>query len=298
MSRLSRERVWTLFVLALALCAIITIVRHRSQSSGGNDPLSNITRRFLFSPVLHGFNAVGAWWGDDVSSVFRGPSLARQNRALRSRVANLMQENRSLADQADENVQLRALLAFESRSTMKLLPAEVLALKPFSDRDSAVFSRGNDNNVKTKQPALDEDGNLVGQVTAVTSSTADIMLLTDTLSSVGARVVHVAPSPTPPPNGIPGTALSASSAQQSGLAPVGICVGDHSNMLQLTDLAPDANVQVGDTVVTSGLGGVYPKNIPIGRIVKVDFDKTRDLQSAVVIPWADFDHLQEGFLLR
>jgi rod shape-determining protein MreC len=287
----------------------VTLVRHHAQSKGGNDPLTNVSRRFLFVPALEGINGFGEWWRDDIASLFRGPSLAAENRRLRSKVANLMQENRLLSDQADENVQLRNLLNFKTRTPMNLMPAEVLALKPFSDRDSAIFSRGIDNKVVVKQPALDENGNLVGQVTAVSSNTCDIMLLTDTLSSVGARVFRPAPVPnisspiqkaaaTSP--GVPSVAAEPipSAEQQAEPAPVGICVGDHSSFLQLTDIPPDADIQVGDDVVTSGLGGVYPKNIPIGRVVAVVFDKTRYLKSAVVAPWTDFNHLQEGFLLR
>jgi rod shape-determining protein MreC len=293
----------TVFILALVICILVTFVRHHSESRGGNDPLTSITRRVLFSPALHGFNAVGEWWKDDISSMFRGPALAGENRRLRSKIANLMQENRQLADQADENVQLRSLLNFKTRVPLDLLPAEVLALKPFSDRDSAIFSRGVDDKVIVKQPALDENGNLVGQVTSVSANTSDVMLLTDTLSSVGVRVVRPAPhQPTSTPTAVTiplaSSAPSPSSAPAPAPAPVGICVGDHSDSLQLTDISPDADVRVGDSVVTSGLGGVYPKNVPVGKITEVDVDKTRNLQTAVVAPYADFNHLQEGFLLR
>jgi rod shape-determining protein MreC len=313
------------FVLALALCALVTAVRHGSRTEGGNDPITGFSRRYLFSPVLHLFNSFSGWWRDDVSSIFHGPNLAAENNMLRSRLANLMQENRLLAANASENVQLRALLYFKAHDPRDLLPAEVLALKPFPERDSAIFSRGIDNKVSVKEPALDENGNLVGQVTSVAANTCDIMLLTDTLSSVGARVVHLPPPAIAKPpvtspavststsvsesvNGTPATTQTsapvagAAASQQpdarGGPAPVGICMGDHSTYLQLTDIAPDANIAVGDTVVTSGLGGVYPKDIPIGKIVEVDFDKTRYLKSAVVAPWADFNHLQEGFIVR
>jgi rod shape-determining protein MreC len=293
---------------------LVTVVRHRAQAKGGVDPLTDITRRVLFSPVLHAGNIIARWWEIDIYSIFHGPSLARANRRLEERMANLMQQTRSLADEAEENIQLRALLSFKAHDQRDLVPAEVLALKPFSERDSAIFSRGTKNNVTVKEPALDEDGNLVGQVTSISSDTCDVMLLTDTLSSVGARVVPaqqppIAPSQTattgPAPSlttTLPSTPAFLPTPTTPTIlpepAPVGICVGDHSNLLQLTDLAPDADVEVGDTVVTSGLGGVYPKDIPIGRVVEVDFDKTRYLKSALVAPSADFNHLQEGFLLR
>jgi rod shape-determining protein MreC len=290
MGRNSGQRVWAVFVLALALCALITVVRHESQKSGETDLLTSLSRRFLFSPVLHGSNAVGLWWHNDIASLFRGPSLAAQNRHLRTEVANLMAQNRTLADQATENTLLRALLNFKTHDSRNLLPAEVLALKPFSERDSAIFSDGSDSKVKIKEPALDDNGNLVGQVTSVTYDTSDVMLLTDTLSSVGARVV--------PPTTPKSTAPAAPDATTDSSSTVGICVGNRSNLLELTDLSQNAQVAVGDTVVTSGLGGVYPKDIPIGKVVEVDLDNTGFLKTALIMPDADFNHLQEGFILR
>jgi rod shape-determining protein MreC len=281
--------------------------------------LTNLSRRFLFSPVLHVSNAIDSWWRLDVSSLFNGPKISAQNRRLQNEVATLMDQNRDLADQAAENLQLRALLGFKARDPRNLLPAEVLALKPFAERDSAIFSRGIDDKVTVKEPAIDENGNLVGQVTSVTSDTCDVMLLTDTLSSAGARIVPagaLAPPVTPVPSpttikaspaiaatvasaAVPAAAAPAqASAATDATAVVGICVGDRSSLLSVTDLPPDADVSVGDQVVTSGLGGVYPRDIPIGRVVQVNFDKTRYLKTAVVAPATDFNHLQEGFLLR
>jgi rod shape-determining protein MreC len=306
MSRYSRERLWVAIVLALILCAVVTLVSHQYDTSGGSDPLTNATRTVLFAPVLRGSDTVVTWWELHVTAMFRGPTLAAQNRALQAKIADIMQQNRILSDEADENARLRTLLAFKARDSRILLPAEVLALKPFADRDSAVFSRGLDDRVKLKQPALDQNGDLAGQVTDVSSTTCDVLLLTDTLSSVGARVVDPATAIQTPFSSqsvvgkvaFLGLVEQAANAPAPPVATVGICMGDRSNLLQLTDLPSDADVQVGDTVVTSGLGGVYPKDIPIGRIVEVDFDKTRYLKSALVAPFADFNHLQEGFLLQ
>ena len=221
------------------------MVRHHSQARGSSDALTNASRKVLFSPVLHTSHSVDSWWQVDVASIFEGPRLAVENEALRSQVANLMDQNRTLADQADENSRLRSLLNFKSRDTRQLMPAEVLALKPFSERDSAIFSRGGEDEVTLKEPALDEYGNLVGQVTAVSSNTCDVLLLTDTLSSAGARVIPANSGPKDP------DAASAGA--------VGICVGDHSDNLQFNDLPPNSEIEVGDLVVTSGLGGISKK---------------------------------------
>ena len=285
---------WFVFVLAFVLCVVITVVHRQYDKRGGNDPLTNITRRIVFVPFLQAGHVTSAWWRKDIASLFRGPALASQNIRLSSEVAHLMQQNRMLSQEAIENSELRALLNFKTKDPRSLIPAEVLALKPFSERDTAEFSRGLDDGIRTTEPALDQNGDLAGQVTDVSSNTCDVLLLTDTLSSVGARVVDPSAPQTPQP-------VNQSTGQPTAPpapATVGICVGDRSNLLQLTDLSSDADVQVGDRVVTSGLGDVYPKDIPIGKIVSINFDKTRNLKSAVIVPYADFNHLEDGFLIE
>lgn len=266
-------------IVALVLCGLLTAARHQAQKAHITDPITNGARRFLFVPTLSAVQHTKTWWRLDVLSFFHAPRLAHQNSLLHAQLAVLTQQNRELAEEANENARLRALLAFKTRSPQRLLAAEVIALKPSTERDSAILARGLSDRVERTQVVLDPNGALVGQVTDVTTDTCDVLLLTDTLSSVGAEVVPVGR-----PAGTKAT--------------VGICQGNRTNVLTLTDLPPDADVRVGDKVESSGLGGIFPKELPIGRVTAIHFDKTRYLLSAAVVPDADFNHLQEAFLLQ
>lgn len=277
--RISIDRKWIAVAIALVICGVLTAARHQAQKVHLPDPITNSARRYLFVPALSGVQHVKQWWRLDVLSFFHAPRLAHQNSILRAHVAVLTQQNRELAEEAQENARLRALLAFKSRDPQRLLAAEVIALKPFAERDSAILSRGLGDKVERKQVVLDPDGALVGQVTDVTTDSCDVLLLTDTVSSVGAQV-----EPVGRPAGTKAT--------------VGICQGNRSNTLTLTDLPPDADVRIGDKIISSGLGGIFPKDLPIGHVTAVRFDKTRYLMSATVVPDADFNHLQEAFLLQ
>ena len=279
MFRIYIDRKWVAVVFAFLACAVLTAARHEAQKAQFEDPVTSAVRRYLYVPSLAGIHHVKRWWTLDVVSFFHAPRLAQRNEILRARVAVLTQQNRDLGQEADENARLRALLAFKARSPERLLAAEVLSLKPFAERDSAVLERGIDDQVAPKQVVLDPDGSLVGQVVDVSSDTCDVLLLTDTLSSVGAEVV---------PEG-----RSAGTK-----AVVGICQGNRTGLLTLTDLPPDADVRVGDKIESSGLGGIFPKDLPIGKVVSVHFDSTRYLKTAAVAPEADFNHLQEAFLLQ
>ena len=266
-------------IIALVIAGLLTAARHQAQKAHITDPITNGARRYLFMPALSAVHHTKTWWRLDVLSFFHAPRLAHQNSQLHAQLAVLTQENRELALEADENARLRALLAFKARSPQRLLAAEVISLKPSPERDSAILARGLADRVERTQVVLDPNGALVGQVTDITTDTCDVLLLTDTLSSVGAEV-----EPVGRPAGTKAT--------------VGICQGNRSNTLTLTDLPPDADVRVGDKVESSGLGGIFPKDMPIGRVTAIRFDQTRYLLSATVVPDADFNHLQEAFLLQ
>ena len=66
--------------------------------------------------------------------------------------------------------------------------------------------------------------------------------------------------------------------------------------MDLTYLPAEADVQAGDLVTTSGLGGVFPKGVSIGVVTSVIVDKSRSVKTARIQPSADLEHLEEAFL--
>jgi len=266
-----------IIIVSLALCAVVTIIHHSAVKAGRIDPISSIARRFLLAPAL--FVETSAIHQSRVipGSLFMGPRLARQNAALRAKISRLEMENASLREQADDNSRLRQMLDLSPRLPWDTRAAEVLSLKPTPLHDTALLGMPHAAKVKLQDVVIADNGDLIGQVTQVTGKTCDALLLTDPLSSVGARVVAV---------GRP----------QPGKAVVGICVGNRTRTLELIDLSGDADIQTGDQIVTSGLGGVYPPDIRIGSVTDVQVDSSRFLKTATVAPSADFDGLREVFL--
>lgn len=281
MARHSQQRssIVLTIVTLLILGAVLTFIHRRTQSTPTGDPVQGVLRRVFMVPVLSGFHAAHSWIALNIASLLSGPRLAREVGMLKTEEATLTQENRELAQDADENTRLRALLDFKQKSPQSLLAAEVISLKPSPLRDSAVVSRGFADHVSQHGVVLDPTGNLVGQVVSLDSDTADVLLLTDTLSSAGAQVIPM--------------------GHNAGTkAIVGICQGNRGPTLELVDIPTDFAIAPGDRVVTSGVGSVFPKGIPIGQIVKIDFDRNRYLVTASVAPFADFNHLQEAFIVK
>ena len=261
--------------LALLACGLLTWLHARSAQRGQTDFVSHAVRDFSLTPAQTAVARLGRLWHLSFGSLLAGPRLARENAALNARVLELSAQNNDLLTAQAENVRLRHLLGFEQTSLRPLLAGQVSALKPNPHFDTLTLNQGSARGVHPRSVILSPSGALVGQVLDVSPQSCDVMLLTDAGSSVGVLVHNHTPH-----------------------WPVGICQGAGSGRMQVTYLRSDAVLHVGDAVTTSGLGGVFPAAIPLGQIESITVDKTRSLQTASVRPAADFDHLEEAFVIQ
>ncbi len=265
-------------VLALLLCVGLTLLHQQRSRVGRTDPVTGVVRDAALGPTQTALFSLNHWWQGHVASMFHGPSLAKANARLQAEVSALSVKNADLAAAQGENDRLRQALGFEKRSARVLLAAEVIALKPTPQIDTLNLGRGAGDGVRPQEVVLSPEGALVGQVLDVSAHSCSVLLLTDSGSSAGAEAIR------------PGLPI------KKGAPRIGICQGDRAGHLILTFPRIDADVRPGDHVVTSGLGTVFPKGIPLGTVVSVSTDRTRSVKTATVRPAADFDHLEEAFL--
>ena len=262
-------------LLLLLVCGLLTALHSRSARRGQADPVSGAVRDMGLVPGQAAAAQLGQWWHLSAGSLLSGPRLARENAALKVRVLDLSAQNKSLLTAQAENIRLRQLLGFEQRAQRPLLAAQVVALKPNSHSDTLTVNRGSAQGVHMSSVVLAPNGALVGQVLDVSPHACDVLLLTDAVSSVGALVHNHTPH-----------------------GPIGLCQGDDQGHLKVTYLRSDTLLHLGDAVTTSGLGGVFPKSLPIGAVASLSVDKTTSLQTAILRPAADYDHLEEVFLVQ
>jgi len=264
----------TLLLLLLA-CGLLTVLHSRAARRGASDPVSGLVQDMGLVPGQVATAQLGQWWHRSAGALLSGPRLARENAALKTRVLDLAAQNKALLTAQAENARLRQLLGFQQRAPRPLLAAQVAALKPNPHSDTLTLNRGSAQGVHSQSVVLAPNGALVGQVLDVSANACDVLLLTDGVSSVGALVHNHTPR-----------------------GPIGLCQGDGQGHLRVTYLRSDALLHIGDAVTTSGLGGIFPKSVPIGAVASVFVDKTRSLQTAVLRPAADYDHLEEVFLIQ
>jgi rod shape-determining protein MreC len=192
----------------------------------------------------------------------------RENQALKNRIANLERQLIAREESQRQNLQLRKLLNFRDEHQ---LPAHV-TIANVVGRDASGFSRlifidhGSRDRIKIHDPVL-TPGGIVGQVILTSPFSAKIMLITDSHSSCDVLVQRTRER--------------------------GILQGDNQELCRLCYLMRSADIQVGDTIITSGMDGVYPKGIPVGTIVSVDRGNESLCQKITVQPFANLNGLEE-----
>lgn len=170
--------------------------------------------------------------------------LARQNQQLQRENQQLRIQAARAEEIARENERLRELLGWQKQSPWKLKLARVVSREPANWWRTVQIDVGSKDGVRENMPVLTPEG-LVGRVAAVSFDRAQVLLVGDPNCRVSALVANERRD-----NGILGAA-----------GPL------ETDLVELTYLPRGADVKPGQLVQTSGLGGVFPKGITIGRIV-------------------------------
>ncbi len=244
--------------------------------------------------------------GDIYDGIADRGDLVRENEQLREEVEILQAQ---LADQQDVLLRIDALEdALEVKSTRpedQLLVANVFARDPSGLKRSIAIDRGLGDGVHEGMVVLSREGSLIGTVTDAFQDFAWIRLISDPDSAVNAQVNTTTPADpgvltpeTPAPSDE--TDPSATPTPSSAPAPVpvqGVAEGDLRNELVLELLPPEAPIDSGALVVTSGLGGNYPPAILIGSVTTVELRPQAPFKQAFVEPSATLSGLDTVLVL-
>lgn len=197
-----------------------------------------------------------------------GPELEE----LRRQIRDLEGEVVALREYRIQNERLQELLDYrDENGRYEMLVADVIGRNPGNWFGEIKVNRGAKHGVERGMAVVLPAG-LVGRVVAVAPNTADVLLITDPRSGVGAMVQEIR---------TPGVVKG---------------VLDRTQPLGMFYLARDAEVERGQYVVTSGLG-VVPKGIPVGRIISTQKDEAGLTQTAEVSSLVDFNHLEEVLII-
>lgn len=250
----------------LLLCLALLTVQARSQSSAATDALAALAAPIQTALARAGQFAVGLW------TTYRGwKDVRAENVRLRDEIARLRIAGLRADETADENRRLRHLLALQAHLPLATVAGEIIARESGGWVRSLTIGLGRQDDVRRLQAVITTDG-LAGRVVEVRPATAIVQVLTDPASTVGAH------------------AVAARTA--------GIVEGQARGTMRFKFMAREgARLQVGDLVVTSGVGGLTPRGIPIGRVQAIDNRGSALFHFAALTPAVDLAHLEEVLLV-
>ena len=259
-------------VLILALALLVAFVLMTLQLRHDRAALSFARQAILFvvSPFIKvtavTAGSLGRVWHDYVDL----RALREENQRLQQESAILQRRISQLEEHALETQRLQGLLAMRETSRANYLAARIVGKDATNWFKTLLIDRGSQAGLRRNLPVVAPDG-LVGRVVEVTPYTAKVQLITDPVSASGGLL------------------------QRTRVT--GIVSGNLGAGLKVRYLPLLADVAVGDEVVTSGMGGVFPKGIPVGRVVAVERKSGALFQEAVLQPKVDLGRLEEVLIL-
>lgn len=197
-------------------------------------------------------------------------TLRQRNNELEQRNDSLLAESFALREVEQENQRLRQLLNFaQTRPGLELRGAQIVARRIGSESsnffDSLILDLGQRHGIEVGMPVVTDQG-LVGRISEVNDASSKVLLINDPSSQVNAVL------------------------QSSRLS--GVASGNPGGDLMMEYIPQGAVFSVGEVVLTSGIGGNFPRGIPIGQVVQINQRDIDVYQQAVVRPTINFDNLE------
>jgi rod shape-determining protein MreC len=272
MSFLKNKVVITLIII---LAAVLALAGVAGLTGGSASPVAHAVR-LVFSPVQRAVSAVGSSVSGAVGFVWEMHGYKEENERLVLEMNELRKENRSVADYKTENERLKELLDLkEQHPEFNTTAANVISYGTNNWGDYAEINRGTAVGLSLDSVVVTAAG-VVGRITEIGPNWAKVSTIINSDHAVGAKVTRTGDVAI-----VEGDVL---------LAKDGYC--------KMSFLSKDASLVTGDILETSGLGGVYPAGLSIGKIREIMSDSSGAMQYAVVEPFCDFDNLHEVLVIK
>jgi rod shape-determining protein MreC len=261
MRRGSQIRATSYFVIAVALAIVLISVGQSLRFEAARAVTASV-----FAPVQGVVTGLSNGVGGVFSTLTSMGSLADENRRLKQQVADLQRQqgDRQLAGLTDE--ELKAMLGLRENLKIHTVAAEVIGLDPEALTQTITIHAGSDQGIRKGMSVLAQHG-LVGRVLTVQSSSAAVRLISDAQLPVNVELAT--------------THLGGTVKLANGQL-----------VEEILGAPTDLKLSRGDLLVTSGLGGNYPKGLPVAQVLKFQYRPAEITQSAEVAPLDDLTRLE------
>lgn len=271
MSFLKNKLTVTVIVLSVSFLILIGYTSKREKISTAENGIGVALNSV--QGVIYSFNNKIK---NNVRFIIDFSKVKKENEELRA-------ENTKLQDKAlkydaleNENERLRTMLNFKNqREEYEYIGCDIIGKSGNNWLDGFIINRGTDDGIKKRMVVITGEG-LVGQVTSVGNNWSIVQSLVNENIAVAGLV--------------------NSTRENDGVVKGYRDINDKL-LAKLYYLPLDSQVKKGDVILTSGLGGLYPKEIKIGTVIDIEEDKGKLIKNAVIEPSVDFNKLEELFIV-
>ncbi|HHY44350.1 MAG TPA: rod shape-determining protein MreC [Firmicutes bacterium] len=255
-----------IIVLAVLVAASVTLMNVTGKPQDGPSFWGSLFLK-ASKPVSSAYSAIVGRFESLRVAFADKEALIRKNEELEAALGQLRVLESRLQEVEAENERLRDLLGFQENAPGDYLVAEVYGRDPSKWFSSISIAAGTEQGVVPDAAVVCQAG-LVGRVLSVGTNVSTVLLLTDPESGVGAVVQR---------------------SRDLGV----VLGGGGQDSLTARFFSKDADVQVGDLIITSGMGSKFPEGLLIGEVVSVRIPQPGLVKEAIVRPSVDFEHLEE-----
>lgn len=260
----------TIVLLSVAFCGMIAY----SLKSDANAITSSVST--VVSPLQKIVYNINSRIKETVDFFLNFSEVKNENQELKEKNTELENQLIEYDSLKSEVERLREALNFkDARSNYNYVGVNIIGYSGSSLSDGYIVDKGSNDGLAKNMVVVSSKG-LVGKITKVSNNFAVVQSILNENIAVAV--------------------MDQQTREATGVLQ-GLSDKKYGNVTQIYNLPIDSDIKEGDVIITSGLGKIYPKEIPVGKIVSVEEDNVKVMKSAVVEPFVKFDELEELFVV-
>ncbi len=269
MQRERQRRFPKIWIWLAFICFVLFLLSTNASQQGGWNQAEQLVVEGT-TPVQNFFKQTVKILADLWEDYFYLVDVRQENRRLKLELDSLRRENGLYREMVATQKRLSDLLKFKNAVSEPAVAAQVVGLDPTGWFQSVVIDKGRKAGIKRDMPVVNASG-VVGRIVSVSPNYAKVLLIIDQNSAVDCLV------------------------QRS--RDRGMVRGQSEQICRLDYMVKSGDAKEGDMVITSGLGQVFPKGLPIGRIANVKEGEGTLFKEIEVLPAVDFSKLEEVLVI-
>jgi rod shape-determining protein MreC len=258
----ARKNIILVFSILLFSLALMSLSAKQEKGIFFLDSLTGL----ILSPFQNLFTQSVQSVSDRINHYFYHVNVSKENERLKLELERLVNEKNDLIERIFQQKRIAGLMAYQESHKKELLVATVIGRAATQWSKVIFINKGTQHGVRTHSAVVTNLG-VIGQIIHAGPNTSKVLLTIDSRSAVDSLF------------------------QSSRVS--GVVIGTGEKQCQIKFVPNTAEIKVGDQVLSSGLGGIFPKGLVIGTVSKVDRKKRGLFQEITLVPSSDLSNLEE-----